>query len=84
MTSVEATVFFSCVVGAVCVSWLLGNLRRNIRQDRKDEGEELNDLDGLRWNGWSPLTGWPPVTCWHGCQDLHRDDWWREYLGRSD
>ena len=84
MTFVEAALFFFlCVVCAISVLWLLAYVPPNIRQDRMNEMGALDDLDELRWNGWTPLMGWPPVTCWRGCADLHRDDWWRRYLDQT-
>ena len=77
MTFVEAAFFFPCVVCAISVLWLLAYVPRNVRQNRMNEVGGLDDLDELRWKGWTLLMGWPPVTCWRGCADLHRDDWWR-------
>jgi hypothetical protein len=78
VTFVQAALLVPCVVGALSVLWLLAYMPRNIKRDRIAETGGLDDLDGLVWNGWTPLKGWPP--CWHGCTSLHRDDWWKGYV----
>jgi hypothetical protein len=84
VTFVEAALFFFlCVLCAISVLWLLAYAPQIVGQDRMNELGGLDHLDELRWNGWTPLMGWPPVTCWHGCADLHRDDWWRRYLDQT-
>jgi len=80
---VEAAFFFPSVFCAISVIWLVAYVRRSLQQDRMNALGGLDDLDGLRWNGWTLLRGWPPVTCWQGCADLHRDDWWRAYLEQA-
>lgn len=82
MTFVEAAFIFPSVVCVIAVLWLLAYLVRNLRRDQVPEAG-LEDLDELRWIGWTLSMGWPPVTCWHGCADLHRADWWRTYLGQT-
>lgn len=79
MTFTEAAVL-SIVVCVMSLTWLLGYVRPNVRQDRMNKVDGLDELDELRWNGWTPVTGWPQVTCWHGCLHLHRDDWWTTYV----
>jgi hypothetical protein len=79
VTFTEAAII-SIVVCAISVSWLLGYLRPNLKNDQKTSVTRLDELDDLRWNDWTPSTGWPPVTCWHGCLRLHRDDWWTAYV----
>lgn len=83
MTFVEAAIFVPCAVGAVSVLWFLVYVLPNIRRERRNEIGGLEDLDELRWNGWTLVRGWPPVHCWRGCADLHRDDWWRTYLYKT-
>lgn len=83
MELVEATFLFPSFFLAISVLWLLVFMLRNIEQDRINASGGLDDLDGLRWNGWTQALGWPPVTCWQGCADLHRDDWWRVYLRQT-
>ena len=82
MTFTEV-VFLSVVVCAISLSWLVGYVRLHPKHDHVNEVRGLDDLDELRWHGWTPVTGWPSVTCWHGCLRLHRDDWWTAYVYRT-
>lgn len=83
MTFVEAAIFIPAVACVIAVSWLLAYVLRNVRQDRMNEVQGLDNLQVQSWKGWMPLMAWPPVTCWRGCSDLHRDDWWKAYQNRT-
>lgn len=83
MTFVQAAILVPCVVCAVSVLWLRALAPQNVAQERKYEVGGVDNIDELRWSGWSLSKGWAPVMCWRGCSELHRDDWWRTYLSRT-
>jgi hypothetical protein len=83
MTFVQAAFFVPCLVCAISVWWLLAYAPRDMTQDRMTDAGGLENLEDLRWTGWSVKKGWDPATCWHGCEDLHRDDWWRLYMSQT-
>jgi hypothetical protein len=84
MTGTGAAFIFLYVAFIIVVLSLITRvLLWVMKRDRMGEEEGLANLDGLRWNGWTPAMGWPPMTCWPECRDFHRADWWRMYLDRT-
>jgi hypothetical protein len=78
VTFVQAAFIVPSVGCAIFVLWMMAHMPK-----QEEEAPEADDLDQLRWVGWSLSKGWPAATCWHGCADLHRDDWGRAYLKRT-
>lgn len=84
MTEAGAAFIFLYVACIIVVLSLIARMLRWVMQrDRVSDEGDLASLDGLRWNGWTPLMGWPPMTCWPECRDFHRNDWWKMYLDRT-